>query len=109
MRPEDFLAAVEHRPRHRLGFIERLSHAGPLAALAGIGERHPGRGVLPVVIVPVNEFPEPLAQRVGVPERNTRTVIEMAPPDAGRPCHVRQQVPRGVLFRPECLRLPVEP
>ena len=83
-------APVQHRAEDRLALVQRLPHPGPLAALAGVDERHLRRRprLRPVGLVPIHDGLQRLAQRRRVAEDDACAVREVASPDARRPRHV---------------------
>ena len=87
---KDRLTAVQNCPRHWLAFVESLSHADPLASLSGVGKRHPGRCSRRDAPICFRQFTEALSQRFSVVEDDARAVIEVAPPHARCPRHVRK-------------------
>ena len=90
--PEHRLAAIQNRAGHRLPLVQLPSHAHPLASLSGVGERDPGRAApRHCALGRIRDLFQPPAQGVGVAERDALAVVEVAPPDARRPCHVGQQ------------------
>ena len=91
----DFFAAIENRPRHRLALIQVPPHADPLAPLTGEEERHLSRRPRLRRFAAFGQGAQSLAQPCSVVEGETRAVREMAPPHGGRPRHVREQRLRG--------------
>ena len=107
VRFHDGLASVENRPKHRLPLVKRLAHARPLAALAGVDERHlPRRSRLCAVAAACKPL-QSGAQRLGILEDHSRAVRQMAAPNARRPSQVGKRDARGARRRNQ--RLFVEP
>ena len=87
-------AAVEDRPEHGLGLVQRLAHACPLAGLTGEGEGRLGRTArCPAAVdaASASQFFELGPQLGGVAEDDPGPVIEVAPARRGRPRHVRER------------------
>ena len=97
---EDLLAAIQYRSHHRLALVERLPHPDPLAALAGVSERHPGGGARPShLVIGGNQRFELAAQRLGIGEHHPGPMGKFAAPHPGRPGHVGEQfAPRRASF-----------
>ena len=87
----DLLAPVENGAHHRLALIQGLAHTHPLAALPRVHESYFRRRCRLRTTVTLRNRLQPGAQRLGVPESNTRAVSELAAPDARRPRQVREE------------------
>ena len=88
----DTLAAVENGAHDGLGFVERLTHANPLAALAGVGESDFGGGFGLCAMVAVGDGLQPIAQGWGVGEDYGGAVGEVAASGGGHVGQIRQGV-----------------
>ena len=89
------VAAVEDRAHDRLAGVERRAHAGPLAGLAGVGERDPGRRLRPRPLVSLLQRRQARPQRALVVEHHAPAVAEVAAAPACRPGHVGERVRAG--------------
>ena len=88
------LAAVQHLSYHRLTRVQVRAHPDPLAALAGVDERHLSRRRLPGLVRGLRQRPQSVPQRSGIVEGQACAGREVAAPNACRPGHVGEQFVR---------------
>ena len=91
---EHRFAAIQHRPRRRLGLVELPPHPEPLAPLARVQERHLRGRLRRSGALRRGERPQLLLQVGTVPEGERRPEIEVGPASARHPGHVRERLPR---------------